>query len=293
MAAPDRATAIAGPPDLIVVAGPPAETVDILAELTTDGLVIDVCSVKAAPAGAGAHLARYVPTHPMAGREVAGPEAASAAMFEGATWVVCDGTASEDDVSAVAGIISTLGARPVHLSATDHDAAVAVVSHLPQVVAVALMLEAAASPDSLDLAAGSFRDLTRVAASDPLMWESVLNANSDEVAAATRALRRRLEDLEAAIVAGGGELRAVLGEARAHRERLGAPAVPVRIALADRPGELAKVGHALAESGVDVRDLQLRHAPYGGGGVLTIAVRSEEAGRLRSALLGEGLLLIE
>jgi glycine cleavage system regulatory protein len=125
------------------------------------------------------------------------------------------------------------------------------------------------------------------------MWETVLNANSDEVAAATRALRRRLEDLEAAIVAGGGELRAVLGEARAHRERLGAPAVPVRIALADRPGELAKVGHALAESGVDVRDLQLRHAPYGGGGVLTIAVRSEEAGRLRSALLGEGLLLIE
>jgi len=77
-----------------------------------------------------------------------------------------------------------------------------------------------------------------------------------------------------------------------HREQLGAAAVPVRIALADRPGELAKVGHSLAASAVDVRDLQLRHAPYGGGGVLTISVRAGEADRLRRALVDEGIVLI-
>lgn len=291
-AAVDGVGALAGSPDLIVVAGPPAATIAMLRDLDTSDLVIDVCSVKSGPAAAGAHLARFVPTHPMAGREVAGPEAASGAMFEGAAWVVCDDAADAADVAAVSEIVSALGARPVHMSAADHDAAVAVVSHLPQVVAVTLMLEAASSPGSLDLAAGSFRDLTRVAASEPRMWETLLHANRDDVVAAVRGLRLRLEDLEGVIARGGDDLRAVLAEARMHREQLGAAAVPVRIALADRPGELAKVGHSLAASAVDVRDLQLRHAPYGGGGVLTISVRAGEADRLRRALVDEGLVLI-
>lgn len=285
--------AVAAGGDLIVVAAPPAATIGVLQGLTTGGLVIDVCSVKQAPATAGAHLPRFVPTHPMAGREVAGPEAASPAMFEGAAWVVCDDVAAESDVDAVCGIVGLLGARPVRMAAVEHDAAVAVVSHLPQAVAVALMLEAADSADALDLAAGSFRDLTRVAASDPGMWATVLHANRAPLVAALRRLGARLDDLARVVDEGGSDLGAVLSEARTQREQLGAAAVPIRIALADRPGELAKVGHALAESAVDVRDLQLRHAPYGGGGVLTISVRAGEAERLREALLAESLLLVE
>lgn len=287
------AEVLAAPVDLIVIAAPPQVTARLLGEIETSALVIDVTSVKSGLVDAGEGLAHFVATHPMAGREVSGPDAASGSLFEGATWVIASDGADPDDIEVVEGIVVSLGARAVVMTAAEHDAAVARVSHLPQVVAGALMLDAADSPSSLDLAAGSFRDLTRVAASDPSMWQGILAANAAEVVAAIRSLQRRLAVFEAAIMGGGSELYDVLTTAREQRESLGAAAVPVRIALADRPGELAKVGHSLESSGVDVRDLQLRHAPYGGGGVLTISVRAGEADALRSALVAEGLLLID
>lgn len=280
-------------PAVLVIAAPPEATLQLLRSLRHDGLTIDVASVKAEAAAAGAHLARFVPTHPMAGREVPGPEAASANLFHGATWVLCSEGAAEVDVAAVEEIVETLHARPVRMSASEHDAAVARVSHLPQVVAGALMHVAASTSSSLDLAAGSFRDLTRVAASDPGMWRAILDANRDEVVEAIQSLRSTLEHVEQLIERRDPHLGAVLADARALRERLGAGAVPVRIALADRPGEIVRVGHGLERAAVDVRDIQLRHAPYGGGGVLTISVRDEDVAALRRALLDEGLLLID
>jgi len=284
---------IAAPADLLVVAAPPTITVDVLAALETDALVLDVCSVKVGPVAAASHLARFVGTHPMAGREVSGPEAASPVLFRGATWVVATDGASPADLLTVEEIVGLLGARPVRMSAAEHDAAVSLVSHLPQVVAAALVLEAGGDERALGVAAGSFRDLTRVAASDPAMWTAVLEENRGEVLAAIGRLQARLDSLARDLADGEGRVEADLAAARRVRESLGAAAEPVRVALADRPGELARVGHALEASGVDVRDIQLRHAPYGGGGVLTVAVHTSDVANLRAALIAEGLLLID
>ena len=141
-------------------------------------------------------------------------------------------------------------------------------------------------------AAGSFRDLTRVGASLPLPWVEILRTNRDAVLAAIGSLREQLAEVEAAIVSEDDRLLTMLSTSRDVRLALGSPMEQVRIALADQPGELAKAGHAFEASGVDIRDLQMRHAPHGGGGVLTISVRPGEAGALRMALEREGLLVI-
>jgi prephenate dehydrogenase len=252
--------------------------------LETAALVIDVASVKA-PILEVVRTERFVGTHPMAGREVTGPDAARPGLFRGATWVVVPDGANESDVLAVETIVTSLGARPVRMAASDHDAAVARISHLPQIVAAALLDGAHEVPGAMDLAAGSFRDLTRVAASDPAVWMDILTVNRREVMDAVEALRARL----AALASSDADLDATLVEARHLRASLGPELAVVRVALEDRPGEMASVGHALAECGADLRDLQLRHAPYGGGGILTLSVRAGEETALRSALVAEGL----
>ena len=290
--APDEA--LEGGADLVVLAGPPDGIVATLRELDTDALVTDVAGVKGPVVGAGAHLPHFVAGHPMAGRETSGPEAASAALFRGAAWVLATDGAADDDLASMSRIVGSLGARPIRMTASEHDAAVAVVSHLPQVLAAALVREAVESHSALDLAAGSFRDLTRVAASNPASWREVLVANGDVVAAAIRRFGGRLEAWAQAMERGDASgLGEALAAARDTRESLAPPVVAVGVALADRPGELARGGHALELSAVDVRDLQLRHAPHGGGGLLSLFVRPGEAEALRSALKDEGLLVAE
>ena len=277
--------------ELIVVAAPPKATIEVLSNLQTDTVVMDVAGVKEAVVAAAGHLPRFVATHPMAGRETSGPMAANAALFAGATWVVVDGAdASAQEV--VVGVIEALGGTPLVMDADAHDRSVALISHLPQLVAGGLLAAAKSSPDALDLAAGSFRDLTRVGASLPIPWVEILKTNDRAVLDAIASLRERLSLIEAAIVSEDDTLLRLLSEARDTRRALGSPVAQVRVALADRPGELAKVGHAFESSGVDIRDIQMRHAPHGGGGVLTLSVRPGEEGALRLALEGEGLLLV-
>jgi prephenate dehydrogenase len=207
--------------------------------------------------------------------------------------VVTDKTA-EDDLAAAEDIVTQLGGRPVRMTAAEHDAAVAMISHLPQVLAAALVNEAADRTRALDLAAGSFRDLTRVAASDPGLWVDLLGVNATEVVAAIEDFRSRLARVAGALEAGDAALiDEFLTRGQEIRRSLAPPVVAVRVALADEPGEMARVGRAFGASSVDVRDLQLRHAPHGGGGVLTVSVRPGEAETLRTALEDEGLLLVE
>ncbi|MCZ7534025.1 MAG: prephenate dehydrogenase/arogenate dehydrogenase family protein [Acidimicrobiia bacterium] len=282
---------LASAPAIVVVAAPPTTTIEILSNLDTDLPIMDVAGVKAPIAAAAARLPRYVGTHPMAGRETSGPAAASAALFRGASWVLVDGADAQADASAVK-VIETLGARVTRMSAEDHDSAVARISHLPQLLSGALLAAASESNGAIDLAAGSFRDLTRVAASQSIPWVELLKANSNAVLDAIGSLKTRLAVLEAALVSDDDTLLTLLATGRETRRKLGAPVAAVRIALADEPGEMAKVGHALETSKVDVRDIQMRHAPHGGGGVLTISVRTGEEGALAHALEDVGLLLV-
>lgn len=289
----DAAAILDAPLDLLVLAGPPAAVLETVATARTGNLVMDVAGVKE-PVVAANRLARFVGTHPMAGREVPGPEAASPTLFRGAAWVVVGDGAAETDLDFVEHAVALLGGRPVRMTAADHDTAVAVVSHLPQLLASALMNEATDRTDVLDLVAGSFRDLTRVAASDPALWVDLLRANHrplvetiDDYIDRLRRLATALTDIDP------GALRTELARAATARRNLGPPLAAVRIALADQPGELARVGHALETCHVDVRDLQLRHAPFGGGGVLTISVRAGDEAAMRAALTSEGLLVTD
>lgn len=280
------------PPEMIIVAAPPKATIEILSNLATPVVVMDVAAIKSTVQDAAAHLPSFVGTHPMAGREFSGPTAASPALFRGATWVVVEGS-SVDATDAVIGVIETLGANPLFMSAASHDEVVASISHLPQLLAASLLGSVSELPDALDLAAGSFRDLTRVAASQPIPWVEILKSNEAAVLAAVDRLRVQLDAVESAVLADDDELLTYLSRSRETRQALGAPVAAVRVGLADEPGEIAKVGHALEECHVDVRDIQMRHAPYGGGGVLTLSVRAGEEAALRHALQDAGLILVQ
>lgn len=279
--------------DLVVLAGPVPTIVHALESIETRALVTDVAGVKAPVVEAGRRLARFVGGHPMAGRETSGPQGASGSMFRGATWVLTTDGADPDAIEAVAEIVRAFGANPTRMKARDHDVSVAAASHLPHVAAAALVEAVAAQPGALELAAGGFRDLTRVALADPGWWVDVLTANRGAVSDSLRRLAHSLEGMADAIERSDRVvLEERLGRARRIRSSMAAPVESVSMILEDRPGELARVGLALSFSGVDLRDLQLRHAVHGGGGVLTLSVRAGEADALREALDREGFSVI-
>jgi prephenate dehydrogenase len=288
---PDDAVAGA---DVVVLAGPVRAIVDAVATLRTDALVTDVAGVKRPVVEAARDLPRFVGGHPMAGRETSGPEGASGSMFRGATWVLCPDGADPADVELLSTLVASTGAIPTPMAATDHDVAVAAASHLPHLVAGALVRAVAADPGALGLAAGGFRDVTRIVTADPGWWVDVLLANGPAVVSSLRSLSASLDELAGLVEVGDDSgLRRRLQEARSIRSGMAAPVASVGVILQDRPGEIARVGHALASSGVDLRDLQLRHATHGGGGVLTLSVRAEELDGLRRALGEDGFDLVE
>lgn len=280
--------------DLLVLAGPPIEIEKTLRAMSSDLVVTDVAGVKTPMVAAAGKVPRFVGGHPMAGRETSGPEGASGSLFRGASWILTTDRIVPDALELVESVVSGLGAVPVRMAADEHDAAVAAVSHLPQVVASALVNRVARHPSGLDLAAGGFRDLTRIALSDPAWWADVLIENHISLVPLLRGLSQDLETWATNLEAGDRDLvGAEMLAARTARRSLAAPVAAVGVILDDRPGEIALVGHALESSGVDLRDLQLRHATHGGGGVLTLSVRAAEVDRLRSALTGEGLRLLD
>ena len=287
----DTLEAAARDAQLIVLAGPLNATLATLADLDTDAIVTDVAGAKVPVIAAAPTGMRFVAGHPMAGREHAGPAAATSALFRGAAWIVCPDGAAPDDVEAVTGIVESVGAIPVSMSAAEHDRVVATVSHLPQVIATSLVNQVSDSPAALELVSGSFRDLTRIAASEPGWWPEVLVANEANVGDAIDELIAHLGAMREEMRGDGEALTARLAAARDNRRDMAPPVVRVGVVLQDKPGEIAAVGRALEESSVDVRDLQLRHALHGGGGVLTLSVRPGESETLRAALAAEGFAL--
>jgi prephenate dehydrogenase len=275
--------------DLVVLAGPLEANLATLRGMKTEALVTDVTSVKmplveAAPVGL-----RFVGGHPMAGREHAGPGAASPALFRGAPWVICDDQVAASDLEEMVAVVTSVGANPVVMSAQRHDQVVAAVSHLPHLLAVALVNTISDNRDAEELVSGSFRDLTRVASAESSWWPEVLTSNADAVTGAIDDLIASLADLRERVAAGDREaLTTRLETARSRRGAMAPPVALVQVILQDKPGEIAAVGHALQTSKVDVRDLQLRHAVHGGGGILTLSVRPGEVETLKAALTGEG-----
>ncbi|MGH7388820.1 MAG: prephenate dehydrogenase [Candidatus Rokuibacteriota bacterium] len=233
----DRATtdlaAGVGGADLVVLAAP-VQTIETLLPVVwraadEDAVVTDVGSTKRAIVAAAQRLAAgrplgFVGSHPMAGSERSGYGVARADLFRGATVIV---TPAETSPPAAAKTVTTFwegagAGRVLALDADAHDRAVAAISHLPHLVAFALMdgvarFDAAA----LDVAARGFRDTTRIAASDPAVWEEIFLANRDALGASLRAFERALADLVRLVEAGDAPaLRAALGRIKAAREGL-------------------------------------------------------------------------
>lgn len=219
--------------DLVVVGAPVLAIPALLAALAEvsgpETIVTDVGSTKRAIVAAAAGLARdrslrFVGSHPMAGSERSGYPHARADLFHGATVIVTPTETTEPAaVKTVTALWEAVGAgRVVTLDPEVHDRAVAAISHLPHLAAFALVDAVERfEPGAFDVAARGFRDTTRVAAADPVMWEEIFLANRDALAAGLDVFRAALADLARLIERGDGEaLRAALGRIKALREAL-------------------------------------------------------------------------
>ncbi len=288
---------------VVVVSTPipaaPAAVADAL-RLAPDAVVTDVASVKSRVASeireaAGSDdLARYVGGHPMGGSERSGPDHASASVVDGIVWML-DEQADAAALERVEAFVAKIGARPVRLDAERHDRLVAMVSHLPQVASTALMGAAAAEeagePELLLLAAGGFRDLTRLAASSPHLWSDILVANADAIGRAISLYIDRLSALREMVEAGdAGEVERAFGEAKEARLSLAAkPQVKagvavIQVPVPDRPGVLAEVTATMSQAGVNIEDLQIVHSPEGGRGTVHLTVAAGSASDAERAL---------
>ena len=221
--------------DLVVLAAPAADCLALLdelagpwrASLTTDAVITDVASTKGAVVLRGTALGlRFVGGHPMAGRETSGFAAADAALLLDRPWVVVP-TTDDAAVARVEDLATSTGARPVRLAAAAHDAAVAAISHVPLVVAASLAEAMSSAPDwpvAASLAAGGWRDTTRVARGEVAMGTGILTTNAEPVAARLRALIDVLEAWADELERPGGPdataIAARLRDARDHLEAM-------------------------------------------------------------------------
>jgi prephenate dehydrogenase len=263
------------------------------------GLVTDVGSVKG-PIVDAVPDPRFVGGHPMAGSEQEGVEGATADLFQGATWVLTPTAGTDAGAYAlVQQLVNAFGAEVVALPAERHDALVAVVSHVPHLTAATLMRLAAGRGEEhralLRLAAGGFRDMTRIAGGSPAIWPDICSENRhaivdvlDELLAALREMRD--------LVSGGDRagLLDTLEHARAARVNL--PVLlggtgdlrELRVPVPDRPGSLADVTTLATELDVNIADLEIAHSTEGPRGVLILLVEADAVPRMRAALARKG-----
>jgi prephenate dehydrogenase len=273
-------------PDVVVVAAPPdVVAYVIIAELSRwpDAVVTDTASVKGAVLSAlqdtGADLSRYVGSHPMAGREKSGAMAAQADLFEGRSWVVAPGTqASPAAVAAVRTIAEAAGSVVLIMTPDEHDAAVAVVSHVPQIAASLVASRLRDLPSgAVALSGQGIRDVTRIAASDPGMWTQILAGNASAIRGVLESLAAELDGvltalhhLESDPDGGSVGARAVLartvadgnaGHALIPGKHGAAPTTyaSVIVVVPDEPGALGRLLRDVGDAGVNLEDLHLEH----------------------------------
>ena len=243
---------------------------------------------------------RFVGGHPMAGSEQVGLNGARADMFVGSTWVLTPGPATSDDAYAcVRSVVGEMGAEILTMPAGVHDSLVSVVSHVPHLAAATLMRladERTTERVLLNrLAAGGFRDMTRVAAGNSDIWLDICEANRDAIAVSLDRFISALAEIRSAVLSGDRQLIADrLEHARKARVNLptGAPSesdlVVLRVPIPDRPGEVARIATFAGEMDVNIYDLEIAHSPEGEKGVLIMVVAAERAEVLAEALREEG-----
>lgn len=294
--------------DLVMIATPVSVAHDyfrLIANCDFQGVVTDACSTKKLVSQQAQdilkYIDRYVPGHPMAGSEKSGIEGARANLFEGAHWVLCpDETTPAQTYADLHEMLTGLGARVVSLSRESHDEAVAIVSHVPHFVAsslVELAVRHAGDQEALfRLAAGGFKDSTRIAAGSPVLWTGIAFDNReaiveglDEVSGILRGYADvlRESDKEA--------FTALLQRAAEARRALPAKWVPatenlleVRIPLRDRPGVVAQATTIASQAGCNIQSIEIDHITSSSA-VLSLVLTDEgDVGKLSTQLIKAG-----
>ncbi|MCZ3389002.1 MAG: prephenate dehydrogenase [Actinomycetia bacterium] len=308
--------------DLVLLCVPPSSLAQVMAEtirLYPLATISDVLSIKTEPQVQAEKLGcgeRFVGGHPMAGRERSGAVAAQADLFDARPWAICaSGAAGPERVAVVEQLAIDCGADPMIVEARAHDAAVALVSHLPQVAASAVAGQLiGANPVAMALAGQGLRDTVRIAGSDPALWTEIFIANAGTLAPLVGRLAAELAGLAEAL--GGGAKADGTGEGRASTDsgrdvdktierfldqgrrgfaqipgKHGAPATAytvVPVVIPDEPGALARLFATVAKAGASVEDIDIEHSPGHPVGIVELSVRPDEAAGLVSALDADG-----
>lgn len=312
--AADPVTAVQGA-DLVVLATPVASILRLMktvADDLPDGcLVTDVASVKQPVLEQAQEVfpdhVDFLGGHPMAGAEHSGIDHADPLLFENAVYGLClpadtDEDALEGRLSPIVDLVEATGARPLILDANRHDRLVAAVSHVPQLLSVALVNLVATTEDdededlALQLAGGGFRDMTRIASSPFEMWRDVLVGNEGAIHDALSRLRRHLramrnrlieEDLDA--------LEELFEDARAARDSMPQdrkgflrPLADVYVRAPDRPGVIHDISGHLFEADINIKDMELQTIREGTGGTFRLAFEDGATAEEAAAVLSDG-----
>jgi prephenate dehydrogenase len=287
--------------DVVFCAGPvgalPEQARQVLAACGPEVVVSDVGSTKGELVEALGGDERFIGGHPLAGAETAGVENAREDLFEGARWFLTPTERSSGLLyDRLQRVVAGIGARPQAIDARTHDRVMATVSHLPHVVANALVAEAAEEltrdSERLPEVGPSFRDATRVAGSNPAIWGDIFASNREAVADSVESVARRLGEAAALIRSGDRDAVAAWHGAAAEERRAlvesGAEAGPLRelrIVLENRPGTMAQLALTLGEAGVNIEDMALHPAPDMKTGAVSLWVAGDEPAAKAAALV--------
>ena len=290
-------------PDLVVLAMPTSQLAAVMStenQLNPLSTFIDVGSVKNEVVlyveTISGLAKRFLPTHPMAGREIGGASSARADLFQGRSWIL---TPSADVDSAsrqlVLELIEHLGATPIELSALDHDRAVARISHLPQIASSLIAKQLIGTPPEwMELAGQGLRDTTRIAGSDESLWKEIIYSNRSELQQLLINLQNdvqsmidSLEDPQqiARLIAQGRAGKALIpgkhgGKAREY--------FYLPIVIDDKPGQLGAIFNECAAMDVNVEDLNIEHSPGQLSALITLALSESDAAKLSTHLTSIG-----
>jgi prephenate dehydrogenase len=240
--------------------------------------------------------ARFLPTHPMAGREIGGAASARADLFQGRSWILTpDQDCSSESKDLVLELINQLGATPIELPADAHDAAVARISHLPQIAASLVAKQLTGTPaEWMELAGQGLRDTTRIAGSDENLWKEIIFSNRTEIAELLINLQNDLSKMInslddpskiAELIAAGRDGKAMIpgkhgGKAREYSY--------LPIVIDDKPGQLAAIFNECAAMQVNVEDLSIEHSPGQLSALITLSLSAVDAEKLSNHLTSIG-----
>jgi prephenate dehydrogenase len=299
--------------DIVFICTPVYTIVSLMPEIERsikpNALITDVGSTKVEISAAAKNIFHsngvFVGGHPMAGSEGKGIDFADPLMFQNATYVLCVEKGGRRKASSLINLLHSIGARVLFLSAKEHDAVAAAISHLPQLIAIAMMNLAGkknkSNPAFLQLAAGGFRDITRIASSPYDMWKDILASNSKEIRSIIREFSQTLNLFEKYLrnpktqrhFAGSFTSAKTLRDAIPKNSKgFLHPLYEVYISVDDKPGILSLITTSLYKSNINIKDIELLKIRDGRGGTFRLSFENDMAAKKAAKVLRSKKLLV-